>query len=304
MPRITELAGWRFAGAGGLLVACAAAAGVWWLARLAPAAPHPAATSVAPARWPEAKSPDAEVWQVLQPAPGAKTIAGPLAGRFRLAGTFFLSDGGGGGAPAVRKAILDETRSGRQILLAEGESWDGVQAVAVETDHVRIRQGTAEETLWLSFLPTAGPTNAPAAAGTSRTGGVDVASEPTLETSRFGRKVGMNRWVLQREELLRYYREILDDPERIAALYVSLKPQYSKENAVSGYTLDVTGEADFFKAVGLQQGDVVRKVNSMNMTSQKRAEYFIGEFMKDRVNAFVFDIEREGKPEKLIYLVR
>ena len=68
--------------------------------------------------------------------------------------------------------------------------------------------------------------------------------------------------------------------------------------------LDVAGEADFFAAMGMQQGELIRKVNSMNMTSQKRAEYFMGEFMKYLVNAFVLDIERGGKPEKLIYLVR
>ena len=305
MRRINELGRWRIAACLGALTAAAAAAGVWWMARLVPSASggDRASATAAEARWPQARSPDADVWQVLQPAPGKTPVAGPLSGRFRLAGTFFLSDGAGGGAPAVRKAILDDLRGGRQILLAEGESSDGVQAVAVEADRVRIRQGGADEWLSLAFAPAGGPTNPPASASLARTGGVDVASEPTLETTRFGRKVGMNRWVLQREELLRYYREILDDPERIAALYVSMKPQY-KDSAVSGYTVDMSGESDFFKAVGLQQGDVVRKVNSMNMTSQKRAEYFIGEFMKDRVNAFVFDIERDGKPEKMIYLVR
>jgi type II secretory pathway component PulC len=64
------------------------------------------------------------------------------------------------------------------------------------------------------------------------------------------------------------------------------------------------GEKEFFSAAGLQEGDVVRKVNSMNMTSQKRAEYFIGEFLQNRVTALVFDIERENKAQKLIYFIR
>jgi len=42
----------------------------------------------------------------------------------------------------------------------------------------------------------------------------------------------------------------------------------------------------------------------MSMTSQSRAEYFINEFVKNRVNGFVLDIERGGKKEKLIYMVR
>lgn len=294
---------WRSAAAAGLVLTIAAGVGAYLVAQRLPRERATSAqASLAKPRWPEAHAPDAELWQVFQPAPGQVTEAGPLAGRFRLAGTFFVSGGEGDGATGQRKAILDDLRTKQQVLLAEGESWDGVQAVSVLDDQVRLRQGGAEETIRLSFL---GGTAAVAAASTNQVagGGVAVDHEPTLETTRFGRKVGLNRWVLQREELTRYYQSLLDDPERIAALYVSLKPDY-KESAITGYTLDVTGEADFFAAMGMQQGDVIRKVNSMNMTSQKRAEYFMGEFMKNRLNAFVLDIERGGKPEKLIYLVR
>jgi len=56
--------------------------------------------------------------------------------------------------------------------------------------------------------------------------------------------------------------------------------------------------------VGLQHGDVVRKVNSMRMTSQRRAEYFIGEFVQGRLGAVVLDIERNGQPTKLVYLIK
>ncbi|MDD2520689.1 MAG: hypothetical protein PHR34_07020, partial [Kiritimatiellae bacterium] len=60
----------------------------------------------------------------------------------------------------------------------------------------------------------------------------------------------------------------------------------------------------FYSQVGFQHGDVVRKVNSMRMTSQRRAEYFIGEFVQDRLGAVVIDVERDGQPLKLVYLVK
>jgi type II secretory pathway component PulC len=84
---------------------------------------------------------------------------------------------------------------------------------------------------------------------------------------------------------------------------MSLKPDY-KDEEVAGYYLEAEGEGEFFKAVGLQEGDTIRKVNSMLMTSQKRAEYFISEFIRNRVNAFVLEVDRNGKEEKLIYLIR
>ena len=103
---------------------------------------------------------------------------------------------------------------------------------------------------------------------------------------------------------MNYYSELMDDPERIAALYVSMKPEYAEGGSIAGYVLDMQGEKEFFEAAGLQNGDIVRKVNSLQMSSQKRAEYFIGEFAKNRLNAVVLDVERGGQNRKLIYLIR
>ena len=74
--------------------------------------------------------------------------------------------------------------------------------------------------------------------------------------------------------------------------------------AIAGYVLGMEGEKEFFQAAGLQDGDVVRKVNSINMTSQKRAEYLIREFLQSRISALVFDIERDNQAQKLIYFIR
>ena len=78
-----------------------------------------------------------------------------------------------------------------------------------------------------------------------------------------------------------------------------------KDNVLAGYRLNTSlGEKEFYTQVGLQDGDVVRRVNSMRMTSQRRAEYFIGEFVQNRLGAVVIDIERNGQPKKLVYLVK
>ena len=57
------------------------------------------------------------------------------------------------------------------------------------------------------------------------------------------------------------------------------------------------------KRKGAGGAEVVRRVNSMHMTSQRRAEHFIREFVRGNLGAVVLDIERGGKEEKLIYLV-
>lgn len=283
-----------------LLTLCAIAAAGYAL--LYGALPKPAAAPAAapPFDWPTPPKATAEEWSVVKGSQAAPTtVAGPLAKRFRLAGTFFAFGEAGSGSDYC-KAILDDLDKKQQVLVREGDSIDDVQVVRIQRDRLVLRSQGREEELLLSFanLLLAGsadavkPPEAPTPAG-----------ETVLEVNRFGKRVGENRWVLSRDALMKYYEELLEDPERLASLYVSMKPDY-KDKAIAGYNIDIEGEKDFFAASGLQNGDVVRKVNSMNMVSQARAEYFIGEFVKNRVNALVLDIERDGQPKKMIYLIR
>ena len=146
------------------------------------------------------------------------------------------------------------------------------------------------------WLPGAGAAAPPAAAA-------DAA--PHLESNRFGNRVGETRWEFNRQAILDYYQEMMDNPERLAALFMAMEADRDEEGKVAGYRLNMdVGEREFYTQVGLQHGDVVRRVNSMRMTSQRRAEYFIGEFVQNRLGAVVIDIERNGQPQKLVYLVK
>ncbi len=246
--------------------------------------------------------PPAEAWKVFQLAGVAARDAGPLAERFRLAGTFFLygddADGQGG---ERRRAIVDDLAERKQLLVSEEQDIAGYTVTRIEPDRIRLRRDGIEHELLLSFSAVSAAAASPASERSADA--VSMEDMPAIESTRFGKRVGENRWVIRREELLRYYAELLDDPERIANVYASLKPKY-EDNAIAGYVLNTEGEGDFFRAIGLQEGDVIRRVNSMRMVSQRRAEYFISEFMKNRVSALVFDIERGEQAEKLIYLIR
>lgn len=247
--------------------------------------------------------PPPEAWTVFRVAAGPVPHSGPLAERFRLAGTFFLyGEGEGNGQfETRRRAIIDDLSAKKQLIVSEQDEVDGYTIARIEADRVRLQREGVEVELALSFSAlSAGGEGAPSTRPSEMPSMEDW---PALENTRFGKRVGENRWVVRRDELLRYYAELLDDPERIANVYASLKPKY-EDNSIAGYVLNSEGEGDFFRAVGLQEGDVIRRVNSMRMVSQRRAEYFLSEFMKNRVSALVFDIERGGKEEKLIYLIR
>ncbi|MFO1492895.1 MAG: hypothetical protein U1F77_19880 [Kiritimatiellia bacterium] len=113
-----------------------------------------------------------------------------------------------------------------------------------------------------------------------------------------------DRWILERKALMGYYEEMMANPERLVMLYKSFRPDRKDGEVAGGFQFKTEGEADFFKAVGFQDGDVVRAVNSMQMTSQRRAEFFIGEFARENLNAVVIEVERGGETRNLIYLVR
>ncbi|MFH0953659.1 MAG: hypothetical protein V1873_04960 [Verrucomicrobiota bacterium] len=283
------------------VLAAVAASHAYLYSRL-PAAPKQLGPSAAAFGWRQPGELASEAWSAFRRLQGQPlSNLGPLGKRFRLAGTFFAFGEDSGGEGTFCKAILDDAAKKEQYLVKEGDVLDEVQVVRIYRDRVVLRNQGQEEELWLSFANALSDKAAPPRPPRKESGA--LTDLPALEENRFGKRVGESRWVFSRDALMAYYREMLDDPERLAQIYVSMKPDY-KEGAVAGYTVDVEGETDFFRAAGLQNGDVIRKVNSMNMTSQRRAEFFIGEFAKNRLNAVVLDVERGSQPRKLIYLIR
>ncbi len=235
----------------------------------------------------------------------------PLSQRYRLAGTFIAFEESQQDGLELegenfkrRLAILDDIQKNEQLLVQEGSSIPNtaISVIYVGTDKVTLQEGSKEEELLLNFASAAGG-NANALRTTVSLQDGQTANAP-IAKGRFGIQVETNRWVLSRDRLLDYYQELLNNTERLAKIYDSLKPVYREDRKISGYILEIEGEEETFKELGLKQGDIVRKVNSMAMTSQARAEYFLREFVKNRINGFVVEIERQGKVQNLIYLVR
>ena len=246
--------------------------------------------------------PDAGIWNLFRSGESAAPAptGGELAARYRLAGVFLMLSGDPGADSENRCAILDNLQTKQQMLGTEGEWLDDVRVVRVESDRVVLSDGEREETILL------------AAGSLERDGARDadaqlVAGAPglILESNRFGNRVGDTRWDISREAVLQYAQEVMDSPERTAELFLAMNADWDDEGDVAGYRLNMErGENEFYSLVGFQDGDIIRRVNSMRMVSQRRAEYFIGEFLQDRLGAVVIDIERNGEEMKLVYLIQ
>ena len=280
------------AGAAALAVAAGIAVSGIRARRSADIAPPPP-PSVDPAAFTASPAPgfDAAAWKSVSP----DRARGGLARRFRLAGTLF---GAGGGIADIPLAVIDDRDEIRQHLVRQGESVvDGVRLVEVRTGEVVLEGPEGQAVLALER----------ASAGKSRPGAADTADADLPSPDRFGgHEVFPGRWEFSREKLLDYYTELRSEPERLVAIFDSMEPLWQNgdpdTHVIEGYQLNVQGEADFFAAMGMKQGDVVRAVNSIRMSNRRRAEACIAAFVRGEEDTFVFDVERDGVPSQKVYV--
>ncbi len=268
---------------------------------LQPPPASPSIPSAAPLQIPlpaRVALPIGDVWA----RPGLERLTDELAA-YQLAGTF-LGSPEPGGTTEIAIALVDHRDGGRQVLLRPGDTLGPFRVADIGLDTVTLERDGRTWTLGL----TGGIAPRTASRGTeNRAGAPSPASwedMPALETSSFGKRVADNQWVIQRHAMLAYADDILKNPARAVALYQSFEQVLDSEGVGEGYRVAPQGERELFTAMGLGENDVIRKVNSMHMKNQTRAEYLVGEFMKSRMSAVVLDIERDGREEKLIYIIR
>lgn len=237
--------------------------------------------------------------QILAASPDT-SLQGSLTRRFRLAGTILGVSNSGADEPM---AVLDDRVTVSQsIVRRNAEVIPGIVLTQVKSASVVLSGPVGDEEI---FLEKTMSTRSPSSLATNAT---DTGDSRADLAKRFGgQEVFPGRWNFSRETLLNYYSELRDQPERLLSIFDSMDPVYvtdlDGENRITGYVVGVEGEADFFAAAGLENGDIVRSVNSVDMTNRRRAETFIKNFVEGNASTFVLDVERNGKKTKQVYVV-
>lgn len=241
-----------------------------------------------------------------EPAP-APLESEKLVHRYRLAGTFLIRpEAERSESPDGRNAILDDLRGGAQIVVREGQDIEGARVVHVGRDRVILRGPYGEEELQLHYTVASGEAAGNRGALQSDDGVIaEQLNEEEPGQQRFSaERTSGNQWVFDRAELLRYADELQGDPERLAAMVLAMQPVHNERDRIRGFQLNLLGEDDLYRAAGLHDGDIVLMVNSLEMNSAARAEYFISEFLNNRVDKFQFEIERDGEKREHLYQIR
>jgi len=236
---------------------------------------------------------------VIQSVPIASE-KGELTRRFRLAGTILGVSNTGADEPM---AVIDDRQTvSQKIVRRNMEVIPGVTLTHVRAESVILYGPSGEEELFLEK-------SLHAAKQVQQSNGSETSSISDSDfKNRFGEgQVFPGRWNFSRDRLLGYYSELRDEPQRLLAIFDSMDPVYEidpeGDETIAGYIVDVKGEADFFEAAGLKNGDIVRAVNSVTMTNRRRAEAFIKSFVENEAGTFVLDIERNGTQDKHVYMI-
>ncbi len=220
-------------------------------------------------------------------------VEAPTWHDFRFAGTFFMYTDADEPEASMRRAIISYQPEQRQYIVSEGDMIAGAEVIRIAATEVTLRRGDEEGVLQLR--------GERAATATATQGASDIVAADAVMTTRFGEQVRPGSWRMDREALLAYYEELLDEPERLLQVFDSMQPMYMEDGSISGYQLQTVGEAAFFEAVGFQEGDKVRAVNTLAMTNRRRAEFFIRQVVENDLDAIVIDLERNGEPVRLVY---
>lgn len=217
------------------------------------------------------------------------------ASRFALLGTVLGVETTG---PRRPLAVLRDGQ--QQIIVRQGEFVEPhIRVERIAAKHVLLRDSRHNK-VRLDMASSAGAE--PPSQWEKGAKSKDDPGDEVLQGS-LGRLDEFNRRVFTRDELINYYTELRNEPERMLAVFDSMKPVYDHEGGISGYRLQVEGEEDFFKSVGLVEDDIVRSVNSVPMTSRVHAEHFIARVVADGLDTIAMEVERGGEQKKLIYLV-
>ncbi len=234
------------------------------------------------------------------PAPGART-PGPLADYALIAERDIFNPARGGGADAPRaalrlwgvglqgseaRAVIEDTTTHRQELYRVGDQAGGARVASIDWDRVTLEGDGGEEVLELSPPPSApaGATAQPPPA---------EAAAPADERIR---RTAENAFIVDR-------REVAGAVDNVSGLMTQLRAVAEvRDGRPAGFRLFQIRDDSLFARLGLQNGDVVQRVNGAQVADPGALLAFLQRLRSEPRVAL--DIVRGDAPRTMVYDLR
>jgi len=214
-------------------------------------------------------------------APAAGTSVQPGPASLRLLGT--------GGDSANPYAVVEDTKEHRQDVVRLGDSLAGAEVVGIGWRQIVLRRGAEEEMLIvpadLGVGPAAGPARA-AATPAAATGPSDGAIKD----------LGGDRFLVARAEVdhqLQNLSQVFTQMRAVPNL---------KDGKTEGFRVFAIRRESIFDRIGLENNDVVQRVNGVELTDPARAMGLLQELQGE--TRLTVDVLRGGAPRTLSYEIR
>lgn len=186
--------------------------------------------------------------------------------------------------PSASFAIIEDQAARRQALYRVGDTVLEVATLArVEWDRVILDRDGAEEVLEISSARASGKDAAPAA------GGAAAGSERI-------RKTADNKFVIDRRELEQTVANINEVFTQARAV------PFFQDGKTVGFRVFAIKPGSVFEKIGLQNGDVINRVNGVELTDPTKAISLFTELQNE--GHIAVDLQRNKQSKNFSYEIR
>ncbi|MDD8043219.1 MAG: hypothetical protein PHF14_05290 [Verrucomicrobiota bacterium] len=232
-------------------------------------------------------------------APGLQQTTGPVLSDLQVTvlGTDLVVQANGAVEEAF--AVIRDDRTLNVGVYAVGQNMGDAVLLRIQPNEVLVRREDGRQEILRFLDPASGP--APRALTAPQ-----VTQQSGLEGGRAAQivfPVNPFRRQINREDALSYIEEVYSDLETLSAYAAGFKPMLQGDQ-LQGFMLGPSLPKDMLQATGLQPGDIIRRVNSLELDATSKIDYFFDEFTGNRLGAIVLDVERSGVRTNLVYNVK
>lgn len=220
----------------------------------------------------------------------AAAAAHPVLTELRLIGTY---------AGAAGYAVFEKTGSAVQEVFRTGQSvFEAGTLLAVEDGKAKLSASGSEVTftVFKEEMPSSITEMGETAELPDTEDGLPARQSSPGASSRYTEKVSENSWVIDQKAVA----ESLNDMSRVMT-DARLTPKVSG-GTVEGFVLTEIKPRGIFDAIGLEDGDVLTKINGYEIDSPEKAVQVLSSLRGQ--TDIDLDIVRAGKPKSLHYTIR